>query len=281
MLFRSPGLFAGLWISKASPEAKNVKFDRWKDAYNSAKRWFIGYYRTKYGSWPPKAKPKKNGLETGGLNRIVLIDLYNDLAALYDLLVDRRSLTTRSTDVDLPDTNTTDANIRALRHVLSEYDRSTPPVQPPIPFDTPIVPLPSFNPTADSKEAAKAFTKKYKKHDLQTLLRQNYNQDVLNNAHLPFLDDFYDFDFKSMDGNDLKHMAEIRYGQWCFFYAVLQSLPMLVVDAPGIHWTQGVEYFLCQPPKSGVPWAMQDPRAARSGYRVAGSDHIRSEEHNV
>jgi len=59
-----------------------------------------------------------------------------------------------------------------------------------------------------------------------------------------------------------------------FLYAVLQSLPMLVVDAPAVKWTHGVEYFLCMPPRSGVPWAREDPQAHRTFYAVAGSGGV-------
>jgi hypothetical protein len=45
-----------------------------------------------------------------------------------------------------------------------------------------------------------------------------------------------------------------RIGNWLFLYAVLQSLPMLVVDAPGLSFTEGVEYFLCQPSTGNPPW---------------------------
>ena len=49
---------------------------------------------------------------------------------------------------------------------------------------------------------------------------------------------------------------------------------MLVVDAPALQYTQDVEYFLCQAPRLGVPWAREDPTAKRNWYGVAGSDKI-------
>jgi hypothetical protein len=47
---------------------------------------------------------------------------------------------------------------------------------------------------------------------------------------------------------------------------------MLVVDAPAVKWTHGVEYFLCMPPRSGVPWANNAERE-RTYYAIAGSNN--------
>jgi hypothetical protein len=47
---------------------------------------------------------------------------------------------------------------------------------------------------------------------------------------------------------------------------------MLVVDAPAVKWTHGVEYFLCEPPRSGVPWANNAERE-RTYYAIAGSNN--------
>jgi len=49
---------------------------------------------------------------------------------------------------------------------------------------------------------------------------------------------------------------------------VLQSLPLLVVDAPGVRFSEGVEYFLCSPPRGGLPWMEQYEKKAWFG--VAG-----------
>jgi len=57
-------------------------------------------------------------------------------------------------------------------------------------------------------------------------------------------------------------------------YAVIQTLPMVVVDVSGVRWTDGVEYFLCQPPRSGVPWAREDTSAQRSWYGIIGTTDI-------
>ncbi|KAF2423799.1 hypothetical protein EJ08DRAFT_672390 [Tothia fuscella] len=268
--FNFPAIFAGVMNSKTADEAKTVKFGEWGRSFHDMRNWFMNYYRGRFGAWPPKASSKKNNLETSGLNRLVLLELYRDLSDLYDLIVDRENLTTRTADLVVEDDyDGEDADgpmQRALRKVLNEYDRSTPPVQPPMPFDTPIIP--SLTAIGDKKAEAKARTKKLKKDTLNHVLHASYNKEA--NLATPFLDAFREYEYRRAEGSTISRIADIRQGQWIFLYAVLQSLPMLVVDAPAVKWTQGVEYFLCEPPRSGVPWVKEDPTANRSWYSIAG-----------
>jgi hypothetical protein len=267
--FEFPAIFAGIMNSSTADDAKLVRFEAWKQSFLAMRKWFIGFYRHKYGAWPPKASSKKNSLETSGLNRLVLKDLYYDLSTLYDLLVDRNSLTTRTADMVMEEDESEDAEgpmQRALRRVLGEYDRSTPPVQPPVPFDTPI--LPSLTAIGDHRAESKARSKKLKKDQLNHVLHNSYNKDA--NISTPFLDAFREYEYRFAEGCNISKIADLRQGQWMFLYAVLQSLPMLVVDAPAVQWTHGVEYFLCEPPRSSVPWARDDPMANRSWYGIAG-----------
>ncbi|KIW04773.1 uncharacterized protein PV09_03963 [Verruconis gallopava] len=267
--FEFPGMFAGIMNSKTADEAKTVRFNVWRDSFMSTRKWFMGYYKNKYGSWPPKASSKKNNLETSGLNRLVLRDLYQDLSDLYDLLVDRTALTTRTTDMVMEDDDTEESwgpMHRALRKVLNEYDRSTPPVQPPIPFDTPRIP--AMTPVGDKKAELKARAKKLKKDQLYKVLKDSYNPDT-DAKQTPFLTAFKEYEFSQAVHCTIGHVADLRQGQWLFMYGVLQSLPLLVVDAPAVKWTEGVEYFLCMPPRSGVPWALAERE--RKYYAVAGN----------
>jgi hypothetical protein len=50
---------------------------------------------------------------------------------------------------------------------------------------------------------------------------------------------------------------------------VIQSLPRLVVDAPGLVYSEGVEYFLCEPPMGQPPW-IEDKQVRKMLYQVAG-----------
>ena len=293
--FEFPDLFSGVMNSRTAEERKIVRFDEWKSSFMATRRAVLAYYKKKYGSWPPKASSKKNDLLTSGLNRLVLIELYNDFSALYDVLVDRNKLTTRSLDITVEDDDPDDPDemiTRAMRRVLSEYDNSMPPVQPPVPFDCPM--LPSHNSVrkpsiaVGSAEDKKSLGKKLKDEKLQIALRASHNKDALpaqgtngngngNGKSSPtsFLQFFLAFEHSAGRNKTIDELSDLRSGQWLFMYAVLQSLPLLVVDAPALHYTEGVEYFLCQPSRHGTSWARGDDAGPRMHwYGVTGSNGV-------
>ncbi|KAM3423054.1 hypothetical protein BST61_g521 [Cercospora zeina] len=191
--FDFPFLFSGIMASKTSIERKEgVRFDAWKEHFLGMRKFMLGLLKQRYGDWPPKASSKKNTLETSGLNRLVLRDVYHDLSSTYDLLVDRNSLTSRTIDGVNLDESRDEPVIRGLRSVLSEYDRSTPPVKPPIPFDLPQLPTlrssrKDFG--ADSKKDTKSLLKKLKDDEIHQVLRASWNDDALVT---PFVDAFLD-----------------------------------------------------------------------------------------
>lgn len=265
--FDFPSIFSGIMSSKMAGERKEgVRFDAWKDSFNGMRKWTLATLKHRYGSWPPKAKSKKNNLETSGLQRLVLKDLYEDLCAVYDLLADRTQLTTRTVDgIDMAGPKE-EPTVRGLRSALSEYDRSSPPVKPPIPFDLPLLPSlkttrPDFG-TGDQKKDAKALGKKIKDDELVQIYRGCWNGDA---RATPFVNAFRDMERRAAHNCTIGELVDLRIGQWIFLYAVIQALPLLACDAPGLKHTEGVEYFLCEPPRSGVPWA--DPEKAAPARR--------------
>lgn len=156
-----------------------------------------------------------------------------------------------------------DPTILAIRRIMSEYDRSTPPVQPAIPFDTPMlpnirIPLPGYDPR----------THHFKDYELNKLLMDSYNHD--SKMSVPFLEDFAKYERKRGQGRTIEDLSDLRIGQWLFMYAVLQSLPMVVVDAPNLQYTNGVEYFLCVSPRGGPPWVRENGNRASTYYGTAG-----------
>lgn len=48
--------------------------------------------------------------------------------------------------------------------------------------------------------------------------------------------------------------AEGRKGRWILIYGVLQTLATVAGDAPGLKYTEGVEYFLCSKLRGTPPW---------------------------
>lgn len=271
--FEFPALFSGV---AASSEFRDVvRFGRWKSAFSRMRSFTLGYYKTLFGSWPPKARSKKNPFSESGLNRLVLRALYSDLSALYDLLVDRESLTPRVIDQAVDDVSDkeVDVHIKALRKLLSEFDQSSPPVLPPIPFDVPKLPamksvLANYDEMKE-KEQAK-FDRNLKENELQLVMHMSYNFDT-DNVKSPFLKQFKEFDIEHAKGKTQAEIIDNRFGNWLFLYVVIQSLPLLVIDAPDLAFTEGVEYFLCQPPLGNPPWVEEAGEVRKAWYQLPGS----------
>lgn len=274
--FDFPSLFAGIANSTSIPELKLVRFKIWRNSFSKMRHFLLSYYKSTFGSWPPKASSKKNPFAESGLNRLVLKVLYSDMCALYDLLVDRNDLTSRVMDeVPAISSEPSKANMSALRSMLSEFDRSKPPVLPPIPFDLPQIPtMTAIHETFDAmslKDKTK-MEKKLKENELILILNKAYNFDT-NSIRLPFLDQFKEFEIREGKGKMAQDLVDQRIGYWLFLYTVLQSLPMLVVDAPGVKNTESVEYFLCEPPMGNLPW-LEDRAVRKMWYEVTGGGGI-------
>ncbi|KAK4193367.1 hypothetical protein QBC35DRAFT_372198 [Podospora australis] len=275
--FEFPSLFAGTANSTSNEDYRQVRFKEWRNSFLKMRHFVLGYYKDLFGSWPPKAKSKKNNFSQGGLNRQCLKILYSDLCALYDLLVDRQSLTPRVIDQETPEEkddkekmDLVTACISALRRMLSEFEQSTPPVLPPIPYDTPKVPSmtsihENYNELPPKKQAK---FDKLQSHELQLLLIKSRNIDT-DALTMPFLLAFKEFELKEAKGAHPHGLIDQRMGYWLFLYVVLQSLPMLVVDAPGLHFTEGVEYFLCEAPQGNPPWAEDAGEVRKVWYQTA------------
>ncbi|KAH9891470.1 hypothetical protein F4778DRAFT_751702 [Xylariomycetidae sp. FL2044] len=271
--FEFPALFSGVANSTSMAEYRDVKYNTWRKSFGRMRQFVLNYYKSTFGSWPPKARSKKNPFTESGLNRLVLKILYSDLCALYDLLVDRESLTTRVIDQNAEDivNDTANPHTSAMRRVLTEFDQSSPPVLPPIPFDLPK--LPSMTSVKENyyelpaKERARL--DRLQEYQLLLILNKAYDFETYK-LRIPFLDQFKEFEQKEAKGKTAAEMADQRLGYWLFLYVVIQSLPMLVVDAPGLKFTEGVEYFLCQPPKGHPPWMEDVPSVRKRWYEVAG-----------
>ncbi|KAL1878525.1 hypothetical protein VTK73DRAFT_7953 [Phialemonium thermophilum] len=276
--FEFPGLFAGIASSTSNPDYKAVRFKEWKNSFGKMRAFVLSYYKGLFGNWPPKARSKKNQFSESGLNRLCLRILYSDLCALYDLLVDRTSLTPRVIDQSPTETRggSPDPRISALRTMLSEYDQSSPPVLPPIPYDIPK--LPSMTAIREDynelppKQQAK-FDKSIQPHELLLILLKSRNIEI-DQMDVPFLQAFKEFEHREAKGCAPQDLVDQRLGYWLFLYVVIQCLPMLVVDAPGLRFTEGVEYFLCEPPQGNLPWMEDAGEVRKVWYEVSGGQNI-------
>ncbi|PGG97995.1 hypothetical protein GX51_07037 [Blastomyces parvus] len=273
--FDFPSLFAGIANSTTLIEARQVRFKNWKNAFLACRKDVKSYYAKRFGSWPPKP----SGENKSGLSRLVLMELYQDFSDLYDMLVDRTSLTTRTADMTMmsesDSTGSQDITARALRQVMSEYDRSTPPVQPPVPFDLPIMPSimsirKKMSPEKESKERAKRLAT----GEANETLFGSYNHTSIKPT--PFLANFMHFEREQAKDKETTcdDLIDYRCGQWLFMYSVLQSLPRVVIDAPDVRFTQGVEYFLSIAPWGGMPWCRDDSKTGRTWFGVADGSAV-------
>ena len=276
--FEYPSLFSG--VANSSIDYRSVNFKAWKASFFAMRKFVLSTYKARYGAWPPKASSKKNRFSEPGLNRLVCLEVYQDMADLYDLIVNRNDLTTRTADflhpegASHPDAQSmTMPMVHALRKMLGEFDRSDVPIQPPVPFDIPM--LPSLNATRRDFETlphdkqVKERSKKLKDNEINHALLQAVNK--IDVRATTFVETFLQHERSSAHGKSMAEIDDLRIGQWIFVYAVLQSLPLVAVDAPGLQYTQGVEYFLCEVPKGGAPWSKADDSSRKNAwYGVAG-----------
>ncbi|KAM3084675.1 hypothetical protein ACMFMG_003136 [Clarireedia jacksonii] len=273
--FDFPALFSGAAASNTSAESKIARFKHWKTHYLAMRRHILSYYKIVHGQWPPKSKSKNSFVE-GGLNRQVLKQLYTDMCNLYDLLADREAITTRTMDSEDQDASHANPIHLAARKVLSEFDRSSPPVLPPIPFDVPKVPTmatvePGF-PMLSPKDQHKASSRKLKEYELLLILAKSCNLDA--DKKTPFLEMYKQFEERESKGKNVQELVDQRYGHWLLIYAVLQSLPMLVIDVDNLRYTEGVEYFLCEPPLGNLPWMEDAAGVKMAWYGVQGGQGV-------
>jgi len=275
--FEFPALFSGIANSTTHTEYRDVKYAIWRKSFNRMRQLVLGHYKAKFGNWPPKARSKKNTFSESGLNRQVLKILYSDCCALYDLMADRENITTRVIDQSAEDDdNIGNPHISALRKLLTEFDHSSPPVLPPIPFDVPLLPdmstIQANYATLPPKEQQR-LDKNLQEYQRVLILTKSYDFETYK-LSIPLLEEFKELEDKETHGKTVAEMAEQRIGYWLFLYVVIQSLPMLVIDAPGLQFTEGVEYFLCQPPRGNPPWIEDAPMVRKRWYNVDGGGMV-------
>ncbi|KAE8443027.1 hypothetical protein EG329_002421 [Mollisiaceae sp. DMI_Dod_QoI] len=284
--FEFPSVFAGLAASTSTEESKLIKFKSWKSNFLGLRKAVISYYKHLHGSWPPKASSKKNSFVEGGLNRLVLKGLYTDLCDLYDFLVDRDNVTTRAAEASEMEIHDNRLTIVTLRKLLDEYDKSTTWRTPPMPLDVPHLPtiasiIPNFD-RLDSKEQHKLSTKrKVKDNEVALIMTRGHNvRDGHEKYKTPFMDMYKKFELKEARGKNARELEEQRVGHWIFLYVVLQVLPLLISDAPGLRYTEGVEYFLSAMPPENMPW-VEGAKSQMNLYQSADGTISRMPAHQV
>lgn len=267
--FEFPSMFAGIANSQTSKEAKLIRFNAWRLAFIDMRKFVLTQYRKRYGAWPPKASSKKNSFDLSGLNRMLVKEMEDDFNSIYDMLVNPRNMTTRTIDMK-PMTEEASGMNETIQHALrsmeSEFDRSTPPVIPPIPFDTPLIPSLDQSFKGGNALAFSRGSTRFKPSELNEVLLGSYNRQYVKPT--PFVQEFMAYERRLAAGVTLDQIVDNRCGQWLFLYAVLQSLPMTAVDARDLGFTDGCEYFLFASPRGGKPWMREDTLTSRTWYNV-------------
>lgn len=69
---------------------------------------------------------------------------------------------------------------------------------------------------------------------------------------------------------------DARKGRWLLIYGILQTLATVSVDAPGIKWTEGVDYFLCAKLRDTPPWKRGAPLEFGGAPATDERSHFRS-----
>lgn len=281
--FAYPAMFSGV--------GKYPRFKRWREGFSDTQQLFLKHLKWVYGSWPPRAgkrgKGGGGGGERGGLNREVLKRVERDMGMLWDLLVDweRPRYPPGGFGEDDAAAEMVDGEAEnELRSLLEEFDRSSPPVQPRPMFDMPQLPKPPGTPAKKPAAGKKEKSKKVKGDQVTQILQDSWTSipalapavaDTATELVQRFKEMELDFAqnkvLGSTQGRPIEDIQEYRKGTWIFIYAVLQSLPMLVVDAPICRWSEGCEYFLCVGWKHPVlPWEDRDAVAGASRPRGGG-----------
>ena len=254
-LFSFHSMFTGIAASTSMTEYKSVRFETWKTSYELLRKECLSHYKLVFGSWPPKAGKNSPFTVDGISNRLVLNHLYSDMCSLYDLIVDKSSLTPRALGATSGAAADSDVAIRALRILLGEYDRSSPPVLPAIPYDIPLLPTiatvqPGYSRWKEEDQARES-SLALREYEATLILQKSYNQGILRTQ---FSDMFTKLEMRESKNKSAQNLADQRVGYWIFLYAAIQTLPMIVMDAPGVRSSSGVEYPLCAPVFGNMPW---------------------------
>ena len=266
--FDFPSIFSGIANSQTATEAKQIRFKAWRLAFVDMRKFVLAQYKRRYGAWPPKGKSKKNNFAEDGLNRLLVREVYDDMCNLYDMLVNPREMTTRTLDLKpmMEEMGTNETIQYALRSMESEFDRSTPPVIPPIPFDTPLIPSVDQSFVGGNTFASTKGASKLKANEINELLLGSYNREYIKPS--AFVQEFMAYERRLNAGATLDQIVDNRCGQWLFIYVVVQSLPMTAMDARGVNFTEGCESFLFAAPRGGKPWMREDTLTSKAWYNV-------------
>ncbi|KAJ0122535.1 hypothetical protein J7T55_003048 [Diaporthe amygdali] len=254
-------------------------------------RFFLSYYRTVWGRWPPPppadAVTSDEAEEPLWLTRTVIQALQKDFGALYDYLVNRDIVwdgsETRSSRKWLMISESgnkafeADTDDLPMTDVLIEYDNKQR--YPHLPHPYPLVP--ESIPPASALSASNKGRKRSKTGEtapvssggpqrpgaverrIQLAYTEATNVYILGSdfEQTDLIDAFVKFEKLDRVGEIDPSLA--RRGRWILIYGILQTLASISADAPIVRYSEGVAYHL-GPRLKGArlpPWAKKGKHA--------------------
>ncbi|KAF7918594.1 hypothetical protein EAE99_008788 [Botrytis elliptica] len=212
-----------------------------REAFVRLQGFFRDHYSDMFGTWPPM--PPDSRSVDGWLTRLIVRTLAADFYALYDYVVDRKVVwngsskmnSRRSNIVRLgspefrPNSHDCDFvglierfdshhNIPSIPHPYAQLPQSCPPTLGRIT-------------QLEARKSALAYTEATNIF----LLGDEYEGNEMVEAYMQWekTDRIGEYDPRSA-----------RRARWVLVYFILQTLSTLVVDTPGLDYSDGVEYFL-------------------------------------
>jgi hypothetical protein len=238
-----------------------------KAAFDSFRKFLVGFYTSGYWSWPPSIP--ENGAGSAWLTRDLVRRLQNDFGCLYNLLVDRDLIWDENEArsgrkfliVSKGEKKDFEADVDEMRftNMLIGFDNRHQ--YPHIPHPFPITP-----PSKPGSNIKSMFTgsKKQREQEIRALERSralgysdatNVTKLGAEFVHNGLVESFSIFE--KTDRPVEQNPAEARKGRWILLYGILQVLATLSVDTPGIRWTQDTAYFLNPRLVGTPPWRGQ------------------------
>jgi hypothetical protein len=252
--------FSDMWpVSSAAPPPARLAFDRFQ-------KFLVKHYASRFGSWPPAE---------GRFTRTLYLHLQRDFTTLYSYLVDQDAVWSDSRRGIVKPTNPAwRADDEALRitDILAAFDEREN--HPPIPHPFPLVP-PSRTATGFSDKRAKGFSftpsnprnRNPGAAQAALALTESTNIEALRLSTTPnLLLEAFQAHEKSTPSHEIAP-HDARKGRWIMIYGVLQTLASVAVDAPGVNWTEGVEYWVNPRLRDTPPWGRQNGSDERSHFR--------------
>lgn len=266
--------FHDMWpVSSTHPPLAQLSFQRFQ-------KFLLKHYATQFGSWPPAE---------GRLSRNLYNLLQRDFTALYSYLVDWEAVW--SPPADTPNAEKrkivkpnvpyfrADKDLLPITEILTGFDNREN--HPPLPHPYPLVPTSPSSRLGNVINISSGGSSKRQQNSFFTktgaprnrsssgasaqaalALSESTNIDALASTISNPLLEAFQIHERSIPVHEI-NTHDARKGRWILIYGVLQTLAAVAVDAPGVKWTEGVDYWLNPRLRGTPPWKSQNPPVTR------------------